>query len=149
MKVFVTVGTTNFDSLIRSVDEQLNGLQYDVTMQISNGSYQPKNFSYFRFSSDIFDYFNDADIIITHAGAGSIYELLEFRKKIIIVPNLDRIDKHQSDIADYMHENGYALSLYDLNDISAAIKHVDSCSLNKFVRVGFFKAKEIADFICR
>ncbi|MAQ64541.1 glycosyltransferase [bacterium] len=147
MKIFVTVGTTKFDSLIKIVDEKLFYLDYEVIMQISDGDYKPKNFEYFDFTNDIQSYFLQSDIIITHAGAGSIYELLELGKKIIIVPNLDRIDKHQSDIANFMDSNNYAKSIYNLDNIVEIVKSIENHNFKKFKKKKFFKAQEIIDFI--
>ncbi|MDD2698434.1 MAG: glycosyltransferase [Arcobacteraceae bacterium] len=141
MKIFVTVGTTKFDSLIKSVDENLLDLDYEVTMQISDGNYKPKHF---EFTNEIQKYFREADVVITHAGAGSIYELLELGKKIIIVPNFDRIDKHQSDIADYMDKNNYAKSIYNIVNVIEALK---SHNFDEFKKENFFKAQEIIDFM--
>lgn len=147
MRIFVTVGTTRFDSLIKAIDEKLSGLEHEVTFQISDGIYKPKNFKYFNFTEDIKNYFLESDIVITHAGAGSIYELLELRKKIIIVPNLDRVDKHQSDIADYMDSNNYAKSIYNLDNIISIIDDMQYKSFKEFKKEIFFKAQEIIDFI--
>jgi beta-1,4-N-acetylglucosaminyltransferase len=147
LRIFVTVGTTRFDSLIKAIDEKLSGLEHEVTFQISDGIYKPKNFKYFNFTEDIKNYFLESDIVITHAGAGSIYELLELRKKIIIVPNLDRVDKHQSDIADYMDSNNYAKSIYNLDNIISIIDDMQYKSFKEFKKEIFFKAQEIIDFI--
>ena len=104
MKIFVTVGTTKFDGLIEYIDNNFDSKKYEVFFQIADGKYIPKNFPYVRFVSNIKNFFLKCDIVITHAGAGSIYELLELNKKIIIVPNLERKDKHQLDIALFMEK---------------------------------------------
>ena len=147
MKIFVTVGTTKFDSLIKAVDENLFDLDYEVTMQISDGNYKPKHFEYFEFTSEIQKYFREADIVITHAGAGSIYELLELGKKIIIVPNFDRIDKHQSDIADFMDKNDYAIKLVNSDKLVDVIEFSKKSIFKPFRKETFFKATEILNFI--
>jgi UDP-N-acetylglucosamine transferase subunit ALG13 len=147
MKIFVTVGTTRFDALIKAVDEKLFDLDYEVTMQIADGIYKPKHFNHFEYTRDIQKYFSEADVVISHAGAGSIYELLDLGKKIIIVPNFDRIDKHQSDITDYMDSNGYAKALYDLENLEEAIRKVHTSSFKEFKKESFFKVHEIIDFV--
>jgi len=147
MNIFVTVGTTKFDNLIKTVDKKLKDLDSEITMQISNGEYKPKNFEFFEYTKDIKKYFIESDIIITHAGAGSIYELLELEKKIIIVPNLDRIDKHQKDIANYMDSNGYAKKLDSFDRLIETIDFVVNNNFKKFEKEIFFKANEILEHI--
>ena len=83
MKIFVTVGTTKFDSLIKYIDKNIKNENFQIEMQIADGYYKPINYKYFSFTSDIENLYLDSDVVITHAGAGSIYHLLELRKRII------------------------------------------------------------------
>ncbi|KAI7747326.1 hypothetical protein M8C21_016552, partial [Ambrosia artemisiifolia] len=80
--VFVTVGTTSFDSLVRVVDsdqvkEALSEKGYThLVIQMGRGSYIPKKSSgedgslvvdYFTFSSSIADYLRSASLVLSHA----------------------------------------------------------------------------------
>ena len=53
----------------------------------------------------------DSDIIITHAGVGTIMECLEMDKEIIVVPrkveNLEHVNNHQEEIAFEMEKKGF------------------------------------------
>lgn len=147
MKIFVTVGTTRFDSLIEFIDLNLSKDIYDVIFQISDGKYKPSNFKYFEFSSSISEYYFKTDLVITHAGAGSIYQLLEIQKKMIIVPNMERIDGHQLDIAEYMSRNKHALMTNKLEDIPELIVLAESFRPNIFKKRPFFKVQEILEFL--
>ncbi|KAL7592066.1 uncharacterized protein LOC111902847 [Lactuca sativa] len=117
--VFVTVGTTSFDSLVRSVDteqvkEELSKKGYThLVIQMGRGSYIPKKSSgedgslvvdYFTFSSSIADYLTSASLVISHAGSGSIFETLRLRKPLIVVVNEDLMDNHQSELAEELAE---------------------------------------------
>lgn len=57
------------------------------------------------------DIIKDADIIITHAGVGTIMECLERNKEIIVVPrkveNLEHVNNHQEEIAFEMEKQGF------------------------------------------
>ena len=57
------------------------------------------------------DIIKDADIIITHAGVGTIMECLERNKEIIVVPrkveNLEHVNNHQEEIAYEMEKQGF------------------------------------------
>ena len=113
MKIFVTVGTTHFDKLIKAVD-LLSHSDNDVVVQIADGEYEPKKVKWFRFKDSLYDDYLQADLIICHAGAGTIYQCLEMGKRLLIVPNLMRSDKHQLEIANYMATEGFALSCLDI-----------------------------------
>lgn len=121
MKVLVTVGSTHFDSLIAAVDKYLVSDDLDVTIQLADGQYKPKHHQFISFSDDIEQLYKDADIVITHAGAGTVYRLLELGKKIVVVPNFDRIDDHQLDIATYMFDNGFTGFCQRLKDIKNTV----------------------------
>ena len=146
MKIFVTVGTTQFDSLIEFLDNNLDH-EDDVLLQIADGKYKPKNFKFIEFTKDINMIYKEYDYIITHAGAGTIYKLLELRKSFIVVPNMDRVDQHQTDIANFLEENFYALNCTDYNDIIPSLKKLSLIDLNIYEKESFFKIEEICDFI--
>jgi beta-1,4-N-acetylglucosaminyltransferase len=144
--VFVTVGTTRFDSLIEFIDKNISKDNYKIIMQISDGRYKPKEFESFEYTNNVDEIYNNSDIIITHAGAGSIYKLLELRKKIVIVPNLERKDSHQSDIANYMNANKYALVCNSFEDLSLALEKIQIIELKPFEKAYFFKTAEILEY---
>lgn len=121
MKIFVTVGSTHFNSLVEAVDAQLSSDLYDVTIQLADGQYKPKNHKYITYTQEVEHYYGDADLVITHAGAGTVFRLLELNKKIVVVPNFERIDDHQSDIADYMSSNGYTGVCHQLAAIESSV----------------------------
>jgi beta-1,4-N-acetylglucosaminyltransferase len=149
MNVFITVGTTKFDSLIKYIDQNKEFNNFNMECQIANGKYIPNNHLYFRFcgNSDIIRKYENADLVISHAGAGTIYKLLEMRKKIIIVPNLDRADKHQLDLAQYMDKNKYALVSYELDQLLPLIIISENTLLNSFEKNKFFKTEDIIRYI--
>ncbi len=144
--IFVTVGTTPFDSLIKYLDNLET--KEDIVLQISkDATYIPKHKKYFEFVENINDYYEKASLIITHAGAGSIYNLLEKKKKIIIVPNTDRLDNHQLDISDYMNKKNYAISCTKLNTLQNIIENIDKIEFLPYDKEEFFKQKEIYKYI--
>ncbi|GER26543.1 UDP-N-acetylglucosamine transferase subunit alg13 [Striga asiatica] len=117
--VFVTVGTTCFDSLVRAVDtlevrKALFEKGYtDLVIQMGRGSYSPTkstggdgsvSVDSFTFSSSIADYLKSASLVISHAGSGSIFETLRLKKPLIVVVNEDLMDNHQSELAEELAE---------------------------------------------
>jgi len=146
MNILVTVGTTRFDSLVEYIDSHFKNSIFSITFQIADGKYKPKNFPYFDYSENIDLYYNQSDFVVTHAGAGSIYKLLEKHKKIIIVPNLDRRDNHQLDIANFMSTNNYAISVADFDHLNKAFESIQGCEFSPFEKVDFNKTLEIINY---
>nr|AFK37777.1 unknown [Lotus japonicus] len=112
--VFVTVGTTCFDALVRAVDSQnvkqelfAKGYTH-LIIQMGRGSYVPNKsegdgslaVDYFTFSSSIADHLRSASLVISHAGSGSIFESLRLGKPLLVVVNEDLMDNHQSELAE-------------------------------------------------
>src|SRR5947209_11093294 len=53
LMIFVTVGTTDFDALVRRIDELAPSLGEEVLCQIGKGSYLPRNCRYFRYAPSL------------------------------------------------------------------------------------------------
>ncbi|MEI8623688.1 PssE/Cps14G family polysaccharide biosynthesis glycosyltransferase [Pseudoalteromonas sp. B137] len=113
--------------------------------QISNGIYKPSNGSYFSFTNNFSDYIDEADVIITHAGAGTVFELLEKQKKCIVVPNYERVDKHQSDLSTYIEKNKLAIVCHKLENISSSIQQLKTFEANPYIKEPFFLIDELID----
>ncbi|XP_057957216.1 uncharacterized protein LOC131150496 [Malania oleifera] len=122
--VFVTVGTTCFDALVRVVDtpavkKELSRKGYThLVIQLGRGAYIPTKcegedgslvVECFTFSSSIADYLRSASLVISHAGSGSIFETLRLGKPLIVVVNEDLMDNHQSELAEELAERKYLL----------------------------------------
>ena len=144
IKIFITVGTTPFDDLITYCDKNLNNKHYIIKAQISDkAKFRPSNFEAFPFSSDIMEYYNWADIIIAHAGAGTFYQLMEMNKKVILVPNNTLKDKHQNDLCSFAQNNNYAYVMKNFDDIPRMLNNITSHHFKKYVK----DKNEIANYI--
>lgn len=146
MNVFVTVGTTPFDSLIKYIDQsKIDGIS--VVMQIATGKYIPQNAEFFSFTEKIDKYYDEADIIITHAGAGSVYKLLEKSKKIIVFPNIDRIDRHQLEIANFIYTKNLGLIGSTSKILKEQIFKVNESIYSVYKKDDFFAGKYLRKFL--
>jgi UDP-N-acetylglucosamine transferase subunit ALG13 len=65
--------------------------------------------SAYRYKSSIKEDMQKADIVISHAGSGSVLESLEANKKLIVVVNDALMDNHQLELAEKMFDEGYLL----------------------------------------
>lgn len=168
--VFVTVGTTLFDSLISvictpSFIHKLISHGYDkIIIQYGKGSIPPsspflhgttdptctgggqcregickdnltgKSLSYeiYNFKNSLHDDMEQADLILSHAGAGSIMEGLAHgsridndkhpattplipHKKLVVVINDLLMDNHQTELAEALSKSGYLMMLKSSN----------------------------------
>jgi beta-1,4-N-acetylglucosaminyltransferase len=145
ISIFVTVGTTAFDQLIEAVDAQLSGPQFDVTCQIADGKYLPK-IKHVRFSDDFLRRFAQANVVITHGGAGTVFELLEQGKKIVVVPNLFRVDKHQTDLAKHVEQNNFGAVCWSLAELTTCLERCIDTTFNPYSKDPFFMAGELLEY---
>lgn len=63
----------------------------------------------YRYKSSIKEDMQNADLVISHAGSGSVLESLEANKKLIVVVNDALMDNHQLELAEKMFDEGYLL----------------------------------------
>jgi UDP-N-acetylglucosamine transferase subunit ALG13 len=87
--IFVTVGEQlPFDRLIRTVDEWVGSSKKNVFAQIGKSDYKPKYISYKAFLTpeEYKEKLLEADVIVAHAGMGTIITALELGKQILIMP---------------------------------------------------------------
>lgn len=120
--VFVTVGTTQFDKLIQTMCEErtleaLVMLGYNqVVMQIGAGSQTVLDslvpcsgltVHHYRFKPSIRQDIEAADLVISHAGAGSCLETLGAGKKLLVVINDELMDNHQLELAYQLSNDGH------------------------------------------
>lgn len=130
--VFVTVGTTKFDALIQAVDQlevvlALAAQGFDkLTLQIGAGSYVPMvicpagqhvfkhasgfEVEWFRFAPSLKAFMQAASLVISHAGAGSLFEALQLRKAIVAVPNSILMANHQTELAEHLANLGHLVA---------------------------------------
>jgi UDP-N-acetylglucosamine transferase subunit ALG13 len=132
MQIFVALGThkQQFNRLLKALDKlaESNGIDAEIFAQIGNSDYEPKNFPFRRFLNpkEYEQRMKNADIIISHAGAGSIITALKYEKPLVVVPRLKRFGEHtndhQIDLAKALAERGKVLAVFDLKDLLQAIE---------------------------
>lgn len=123
--IFVTIGTTQpFDALIREVDRLVaeGEVREEVFAQIGNGSYVPTHCEWDRYVDGIWDKYQQARLIITHGGVGSVYELLMSERPFIVVPNPLLEGDHQTDLVQALERQGQCVCCYRIEDLGDAIR---------------------------
>ncbi len=98
--IFVTVGEQlPFDRLIKAVDDFAPQLPDKVFAQIGNTKWKPRNIDYAWFL-DPLSYeakFREAELIVAHAGMGTIITALELSKRLIAMPRQAIYREHRND----------------------------------------------------
>jgi UDP-N-acetylglucosamine transferase subunit ALG13 len=142
--IFVVVGTQEpFDRLIRAVDRWAGETGYkEIYGQISRAAYLPTNFSYTVFiePEQFIDKFRSADVIVGHAGMGTIIQALQFSKPIIVMPRLsgyhETRNDHQVSTAKSFGRLGYVMDVYSEEDLFNALNRIDSIKPSKPIGSG-------------
>lgn len=128
--IFVTVGSVApFDELIEAADGLASEGKGGIA-QIGNGKYLPKNLKWFRFERDLSAYYRAADIIITHTGAGTLFEIIREGKKAIAIPNPHVIINHE--LAERLAQEGYIKYCKSLSDLSRIFLEMESWTPKRY-----------------
>jgi UDP-N-acetylglucosamine transferase subunit ALG13 len=123
--ILVTVGTQFFDELIEEVD-RLAGqevIPQPVLAQIGLTPKKPRNVDHVAFDGHLLDTARRADLIITHAGTGSLCEFIALGRPFIAVVNDSKADNHQLEFLEHLS------TLYDFcwirspRDLQGALPH--------------------------
>jgi UDP-N-acetylglucosamine transferase subunit ALG13 len=99
--IFVTVGTDlPFDRMMRVIDEWAReNDRRDVFAQIGEGGWEPEflEYSHFLQPPEFKRRFNEASLIISHAGMGTILSALMYGKPILIMPKSAALGEHRNE----------------------------------------------------
>ena len=151
LKIFVTTGSSlEFDLLSKTIDEINKNNFYKIIVQIGNGKYFPKNCNYFTFEKSLNKYYDWADLVITHTGAGTLFELLDKNKTVISISNPKGM-KGIYEIAEQFDKKTHLkyISYKDINKLDKTISEI----LNNKIKFIFYKkekqeiGKEIIKFL--
>ena len=140
--IFITVGSQAFpfDRLLQIIDEAIINakIETDIFAQIGEAKYIPKSFPYAKFLQfdDMIDYIKKSDIIIAHAGVGTVVLCLNLGKIPIIVPRRaelnEHIDNHQIEFVERLKSENRVLIadnnediLYKIKNYYTLIKHLN------------------------
>ncbi|MBT9777077.1 capsular biosynthesis protein CpsG [Clostridium sp. MCC353] len=158
--ILVCVGASEYkmDRLLTIIDELcdeqiLDGKQ--IVAQIGSTSYSPRNFKSFKLiGRDEFQtYIEQADLVITHAGTGSVIPPLKLGKKVIVFPRLkkykEHLDDHQLELRDVFTNSGYTLSAENKEELLEALSSVPSFIPKTFVSNNKKINDMVIDFIER
>ena len=144
--ILVMLGTQNndFHRLLDEIEKNIeNGnINEEVVVQAGFTKYKSDKMKIFSLTSkeNLENLIKQADLIITHAGVGSIEMALEQNKKVIAVPRLkkfgEHVNDHQKDIEKKLDEKGCLIGIDDVSKLGFALKKV-----KKFIPKKYEKPK--------
>jgi beta-1,4-N-acetylglucosaminyltransferase len=122
-----------------------------LILQIGNTNIEPNctsrcgfdNIEAFHFNSSLYEIMKSADLIISHAGAGSCLEALELSKPLIVITNDCLMDNHQVEIAKQL----YKLEHLYYSNCKGLLELIKIMDLSKLKPFPGDKSKNIASII--
>ena len=129
--ILVMLGTQNnsFERLLKKMDELIEKKVIDEKVIVQSGytNYESKNMRIFDLipQGELERYQEQADLIITHGGVGSIVSSIKKGKKVIAVPRLHRyhehVNDHQKQIVEAFDKKGYIIGIQRIDELRKAI----------------------------
>jgi UDP-N-acetylglucosamine transferase subunit ALG13 len=99
--IFVTIGSLfPFDRMVKLMDEMAPTMPQETFFaQIGEGGYQPVNipFAAMLTRGEFMEKVRSADLIVAHAGMGSVITAMESNKPIILLPRVLEWGEHTTD----------------------------------------------------
>lgn len=136
---FVTLGTQNFpfNRLLELIDRLVaeGVLRGEVFAQTGCSTYVPRHFAHVDFLApeEYNRYIADSDLVIAHAGVGTIMSCLNHHKKLIVMPRTkehsEHVDDHQFEIAEEFARKGHLLTANDYDGLRAAVLAIPTAPL--------------------
>ena len=155
--ILVILGTQDkqFPRLLEAVDKCIDdGIIKDrVVVQAGQTKYESKNMEIFDLvpAPEFAKLMDEADLVITHGGAGSILTAIKKGKKIIAAARLAKYKEHHNDhqkqIIGEFASRGYILELEDFDELGDMIKKIKKFKPKKFESNTKNMIKLIDDYI--
>lgn len=130
--ILVTLGTQDkpFKRLIKAVEKQieLGNIKEEVIVQAGCTEYKSNKMKIFDYipADEFKKIFEEADIVITHAGVGNIIMGLEQGKKMVVAARLEKygehVNDHQLQILENFTNEGYIVPLKDFDRLNETIE---------------------------
>lgn len=155
--ILVLLGTQNnsFHRLLEEVEKNINDgtIVDDVVVQSGYTKFSSDKMKIIDLmsSDELGKYQNEANLIITHGGVGSIISSLKKEKKVIAVPRHheygEHVNNHQEDIVKIFNDEGYIIGINDVKDLKKAIIKSKNFVPKKYECDNSLMLKTVSDFI--
>jgi UDP-N-acetylglucosamine transferase subunit ALG13 len=132
--IFVCVGTQGpFDRMLRPIDEwAVKNDRDDVFAQIGRNAWKPTRVRWAEHldAAEFRSWVERADLVISHAGMGTILTALELQKPVLIMPRRAALQEqrndHQLATARKIEELGLATVAHDEIELAALLEEIEA-----------------------
>ncbi len=155
--ILVILGTQDkvFPRLLELVDKEIEkgNIKEKVVVQAGQTKYESKSMEIFDLvpAPEFDKLLDEADLVITHGGAGSILGAIKRGKKIIACDRLAKYKEHHNDhqkqIIGEFRKQGYLLELEDGDDLGKLLKEMKKFKPKKFTSNTKNMIKKLNDYM--
>lgn len=155
--ILVLLGTQNnsFHRLLEEIEKNIEDgtIKEEVIVQAGYTKFKSKKMKIFGLipREELENLQQQADLIITHGGVGSIITSIRKGKKVIAVPRLheygEHVNNHQIEIVDNFNSQGYIIGINKVEDLKQAILKTDTFKPNQYEINNELMLKIIEDYI--
>ena len=142
--ILVLLGTQNnsFYRLLEEIQKNIdNGnIKEDVVVQKGYTKFESENMTLYTQLplEEMQKLTEQADLIITHGGVGSIITSIQKGKKVIAVPRLkkynEHVNDHQIDIIKSFSESGHIIGISNVEELEDALNKVKDFEPKPYIR---------------
>lgn len=141
--ILVMLGTqkNDFSRLLKEIEKCIDNkiIQEPVVVQAGSTKYKTDKMQIFDLIAreELDKKKEEASLIITHGGVGSIVGALKMNKKVIAVPRLkqygEHVNDHQKQIVENFDKQGYIKGVFNIEDLGKEIQEINEFNPKKFV----------------
>ena len=155
--ILVLLGTQNnsFKRLLEEIEKLIeNGkIKEEVIVQAGYTKYKSSKMKIFDLmpKEELEKNIEQANLIITHGGVGSILMAITKGKKVIAVPRLkqyeEHVNDHQQDIVELFNSKGYIIGINKVEELEEALVKIKEFEPKIYQQNNEKMLKIISDFI--
>ena len=155
--ILVLLGTQNnsFNRLLEEIEKNIKDgtIKEKVIVQAGYTKFESNKMKIIDLmSKEQLEKFQDeADLIITHGGVGSIISSIEKGKKVIAVPRMheygEHVNNHQKEIVKDFNDKGYIIGIEKVEELKQAIEKIKDFEPKKYQPNNEKMLKIIEEFI--
>lgn len=141
--ILVMLGTqkNDFSRLLKEIEKCIEEgiIKENVVVQAGATKYKTDKMQIFDLiaKEELDKKKEEARIIITHGGVGSIVGALKMKKKIIAVPRLkeygEHVNDHQKQIVENFDKQGYIKGVFEVRNLKKALQEIENFTPKEFV----------------